>query len=69
MRATAPSGQVAFEGRVGWSGELGFGVRAPEQGQTAPGPLEPTVDPADGAAHHGHGDHGHGSGGHGSGGH
>src|SRR5262245_35834739 len=36
MRATAPSGQAAFEGRVAWSGELGFGVRAPEAGQTAP---------------------------------
>src|SRR5215510_12234439 len=35
MRATAPSGQAVYEGRVGWSGELGFGVRAPEQGQSA----------------------------------
>jgi NADH-quinone oxidoreductase subunit I len=35
MRATAPSGQAVYEGRVGWSGELGFGVRAPEKGQTA----------------------------------
>src|SRR5499426_864343 len=26
MRATAPSGQAVYEGRVGWSGELGFGV-------------------------------------------
>ena len=33
MRATAPSGSAAYEGRVGWSGELGFGVRPPEQGQ------------------------------------
>jgi len=30
MRATAPSGDSAFSGRVAWSGELGFGVRAPE---------------------------------------
>jgi NADH-quinone oxidoreductase subunit I len=36
MRATASSGQAAFEGRVAWSGELGFGTRAPEAGQTAP---------------------------------
>lgn len=57
MRATAPSGQAAFEGRIGWSGELGFGVRQPEQGQTAPAPLEPEVDPADG---HGHGHDAHG---------
>ena len=35
MRATAPSGQAAYEGRVGWSGELGFGVRPPELGQSA----------------------------------
>jgi NADH-quinone oxidoreductase subunit I len=33
MRATASAGRAAFEGRVGWSGELGFGVRAPERGQ------------------------------------
>ena len=37
MRATAPSGQAAFENVVGWSGELGFGVRAPEEGQTRVG--------------------------------
>jgi NADH-quinone oxidoreductase subunit I len=34
MRATSPSGSAAYEGRVGWSGELGFGVRPPEQGQS-----------------------------------
>jgi len=34
MRATAPSGSAAYEGRVAWSGELGFGVRAPEHGQS-----------------------------------
>jgi NADH-quinone oxidoreductase subunit I len=33
MRATAPSGDADYEGTVGWSGELGYGVRAPEQGQ------------------------------------
>jgi NADH-quinone oxidoreductase subunit I len=33
MRATSPSGAVQYEGRANWSGELGFGVRAPEQGQ------------------------------------
>ena len=26
VRATAPGGSAAYEGRVGWSGELGFGV-------------------------------------------
>ncbi len=35
MRATSPSGSAAFEGQVQWSGELGFGVRAPESGQSA----------------------------------
>jgi NADH-quinone oxidoreductase subunit I len=34
MRATSPSGSAEFEGRVQWSGELGFGVRAPEGGQS-----------------------------------
>ena len=34
VRATSPSGVAAYEGRVAWSGELGFGVRAPEQGQS-----------------------------------
>jgi hypothetical protein len=36
MRATSPSGAAAYEGRVQWSGELGFGVRPPEQGQSVP---------------------------------
>ena len=34
MRATSPAGDAAFEGQVQWSGELGFGVRAPEAGQS-----------------------------------
>jgi NADH-quinone oxidoreductase subunit I len=34
MRATAPGGRADYEGKVGWSGELGFGVRNPEQGQS-----------------------------------
>jgi NADH-quinone oxidoreductase subunit I len=35
MRATAPAGSAAYEGEVQWSGELGYGVRAPEGGQSA----------------------------------
>ena len=35
MRATSPSGSAAYEGQVQWSGELGYGVRAPEGGQSA----------------------------------
>jgi NADH-quinone oxidoreductase subunit I len=34
MRATSPSGSAAFEGVVQWSGDLGYGVRAPEGGQS-----------------------------------
>src|SRR5256714_10359388 len=30
VRATAPNGEDAYVGRVAWSPELGFGVRAPE---------------------------------------
>ena len=33
MRATSPSGAAEFVGGVGWSGELGYGVRAPEPEQ------------------------------------
>jgi len=33
MRATSPSGSAAWEGRVQWSGELGYGVRDPEPAQ------------------------------------
>ena len=33
VRATAPSGDATFEGVVGWSGELGYGVRSPEPDQ------------------------------------
>jgi len=34
VRATSPSGAAAWEGRVQWSGELGYGVRPPEKGQS-----------------------------------
>jgi NADH-quinone oxidoreductase subunit I len=68
MRATAPSGDARFEGVVGWSGELGYGVRAPELDQEGKdrarhadviheGHGQGTTD------HHddqGHDDHGHG---------
>lgn len=35
MRATAPAGDARFEGVEAWSGELGYGVRAPEPHQSA----------------------------------
>jgi NADH-quinone oxidoreductase subunit I len=66
MRATSPSGSAAYEGRVGWSGELGYGVRDPELGQTAPAPSATAAhDAHDGHGHdgHGHDAHGHGHGG------
>jgi NADH-quinone oxidoreductase subunit I len=34
MRATAPSGSAEYVGKVAWSGELGYGVRQPEAGQS-----------------------------------
>ena len=37
MRATSASGDVTYSGRVAWSAELGYGVRAPEVGQAGDG--------------------------------
>ena len=56
MRATAPSGAAEFENQVAWSGELGYGVRAPEQGQAHE---DVVVHIGTGHDDHGHGDHGH----------
>jgi len=36
MRATSPSGDAEFVGEVGWSGELGYGVRQPEPKDVTP---------------------------------
>jgi len=33
MRATAPNGDASYEGRVAWSGELGYGVKPAEPAQ------------------------------------
>jgi NADH-quinone oxidoreductase subunit I len=44
MRATSPNGSAAYEGRISWSGELGYGVRAPEAGQSADPDLAPPKD-------------------------
>jgi NADH-quinone oxidoreductase subunit I len=43
MRATAPAGSAEYIGRVAWSGELGYGVRAPERTQDDVWP--PVVEP------------------------
>ena len=50
VRATAPSGDARYVGRVAWSGELGFGVKEPELAQT-----ETDLDALDEAVE-GHGD-------------
>ena len=44
MRATSPSGSAAYAGRAQWSGELGYGVRAAERGQSAVPDLPPPSD-------------------------
>ena len=44
MRATASSGDVTYQGRVAWSGELGYGVRAAELVE----PAEPAETPVNG---------------------
>ncbi len=44
MRATSPSGSAAYAGRALWSGELGYGVRAAEAGQSAAPDLIPPKD-------------------------
>ncbi len=51
MRATAPSGSANYVGTVGWSGELGYGVRAPELGQR----LDEIVENSDTTADETHG--------------
>ena len=56
MRATSPSGDASYEGKVGWSGELGYGIRAPELGQSADdladGPAPDAADTPDEGGHH-----------------
>ena len=58
VRATAPSGAAAYEGKVAWSGELGFGVKPPELGQTADDAR--AAHPVDDRDHASHDDHGGG---------
>ncbi|CAM8643740.1 NuoI Formate hydrogenlyase subunit 6/NADH,ubiquinone oxidoreductase 23 kD subunit (chain I) [Acidimicrobiia bacterium] len=58
MRATSPSGAANFEGIVGWSGELGYGIRAPEAAQDVKDAITAKHDD------HGHDDHGHDDHGH-----
>lgn len=44
MRATSPAGSAAAEGSYHWSGELGYGVRRPERGQSQLPQEEATSD-------------------------
>jgi NADH-quinone oxidoreductase subunit I len=66
MRATAPSGDAHYVGSVGWSGELGYGVRPAEQGQRATPEHDQAAPAADATPgehrdhdHHDHEDKGH----------
>lgn len=52
MRATSPSGDANFKGIVAWAGELGYGVRPPQQ------PLIREDGLDDDHGHHDHDDHG-----------
>jgi NADH-quinone oxidoreductase subunit I len=54
VRATAPGGAARYEGTVHWSGELGYGVRAPESGQSAEISAQESEDrgAGDSLAHH-----------------
>ena len=56
VRATSPSGMAAYEGKVAWSGELGYGIRPPERGQTED--EDPAEEPEEAdATHDDHGGH------------
>ena len=50
MRATSPSGDATYSGRVAWSGELGYGVRAPEVGQAGDGDADADEGEVDGGS-------------------
>jgi NADH-quinone oxidoreductase subunit I len=64
VRATAPSGRADYEGVVGWSGELGYGVRRPERGQSAPPPGAGDQEQGEHGAHAEGDDDAHGGGHH-----
>src|SRR5205823_5015817 len=73
VRATASSGAAAYEGTVQWSGELGYGERPAELGQSADTIADSGGDVGEhehehddeghGHADHEHGDHDHDHGG------
>ena len=47
VRATSPSGAAAYEGKVAWSAELGYGVRPAEKGQSEAPPPPDTAAAAE----------------------
>jgi len=56
MRATSPSGNAAFTGRVNWSSELGFGTRPAEPRQHVEVPDAEGIAARVDAIHHGEDD-------------
>jgi NADH-quinone oxidoreductase subunit I len=44
VRATSPSGSAAMEGKALWSGELGYGVRPAQAGQSNPAAADVPAD-------------------------
>jgi NADH-quinone oxidoreductase subunit I len=58
MRATSPGGRADYEDRVQWSGELGFGTRAPERGQQADEELDDDAVGLEGETARDHAHHG-----------
>ena len=53
MRATSPAGDHRYEGMVHWAGELGYGVRDPEAGQSAEVDDDGGARPAASSVEHG----------------
>ena len=53
MRATSPAGDRRYEGMVHWAGELGYGVRDPEAGQSAETDDDGEARPAASSVEHG----------------
>lgn len=56
MRATSPSGNAEYTGRVNWSSELGFGTRPPEPPQQVEVPDAEDISDRLDAIHHGEDD-------------
>ena len=40
LRATSPNGDASYEGQIAWSGDLGYGIRKAEIGQSDTETLE-----------------------------